>query len=590
LTVAKIVMPIRKVDELTSDDFSFSNHEAFVRLALREKYIMNELHSACKYGNFDIVYELLTPFNINTQDQLQQTLMHKAVKSGNLTLVKLLAHAGIETNRVDVFGNTPLIYAIKQDRFDIVKQLTRFRCNLNGGGCYSFQYASNLDFVSNSFNVYFQVFMHYFVHFIHKIDWRSLVFAVRRFYQVLDKNSSRSASIRESKVLRKSSNKLKNPLTFAILRSNYEISHYLLMNNANPNRLDHNGLRPLHCAAICNNERMLRMLIKFNANVNLKSKNGLLPLHFSCLTSINCFNELNIKCIKYLLKCTSKRRLNDADEFGYTPLDRLWCKMNSISIGRIQAKDKLRKDNLLVQYRALMQRLIERGCRMRKYLCSPQTFGSNYYATMNAIKLLESLFKYGRPSLDYAQQIAKSLISPDRFMTEVFEYLIEKIAIKYSFLVKEYTLNESINSEDTLLTSELCDCIRELIALRKVIYIIISSGELFSSSKIQKNPNSNTQIFLNVFGNQANAPRQANVEICERLEAIKTLSLHTIIELRELVRSHIYSYFMQFLNKPFKLQELCRMRIRLQANLLNKDVMTRQLNLPKVLVDYLFYD
>ena len=60
---------------------------------------------------------------INTKDENQQTVLHKASEAGNLPTVKYLIQIGAQIEAKDENEQTPLFKAVCENHFDVVKCL-----------------------------------------------------------------------------------------------------------------------------------------------------------------------------------------------------------------------------------------------------------------------------------------------------------------------------------------------------------------------------------------------------------------------------------------------------------------------------------
>ena len=71
-------------------------------------------------------------------------------------------------------------------------------------------------------------------------------------------------------------------LFWAVLRNDYEIAEYLLLNGADANLHIIHGTTVLHWAATKGNIQMIKLLLNYKANVNEKDDKGRTPLMFAC--------------------------------------------------------------------------------------------------------------------------------------------------------------------------------------------------------------------------------------------------------------------------------------------------------------------
>ena len=90
-----------------------------------------ELFRCANQGDTEGLLKVLTPGNVNEQDENGCTALHWGCDRGHAAIVTLLLERGADVNAGDADGSTPLHYAILNDEFDIAKILA-----LHGGDLY----------------------------------------------------------------------------------------------------------------------------------------------------------------------------------------------------------------------------------------------------------------------------------------------------------------------------------------------------------------------------------------------------------------------------------------------------------------------
>ena len=374
------------------------------------------------------------------------------------------------------------------------------------------------------------------------------------------------------------SNSFMIPLHLALEKScSLKLIYILLINGADPNQLDHNQMRPLYKACIKsnNNNKLLKLLIKFNANPNYVSKRGCIPLHAVC-------SWRSISSIEYLLRRTIN--LNQVDCYNLTPLDCFWTRLNNFLEYKTM-EEKLETDYLIRCHHKLLSKCIERGCVLNRYLLEPFRLSASYYVIQNLLALLKALFTIKRPLKDYIRDV-DALI---KFTRRTLCFLIEKMTVKYAFLVRNL-INYEIKNELTLFKMELKDFLAELIQLKQVVYILLSSGQFVA----------NTFLVEQVFENYINTGQilseespfyDQNFSCLFDLNFLTRHKIQTFISHRKMFLTILYNYFVDtYQSKPLKLQELARILIKNHLRVFDKITVRRNLNLTESVNKYLFYE
>lgn len=521
-----------------------------ITLALEEKKKLKELHDACSETNVNInhIISLLTPFNLNSLDRNNRSLLHKAVKNENYNLVRILLEYGAFINTVDIWNKTPLITAIESNFTQIASLLISY-LNTN----YSKFSIEKLEETTS-------------------LVYRTYFDSMNQIYLFLNSLNNEPAPLRCITYFTRT----KIPLHIAVTNSNFEITYCLLKNGTDPNERDYLGLTALHRAAALRNLNIVKLLIKFRADPNLKSNRRILPLHWSCRWS-------DVHTIEYLIEKTAKYNLNQLDDLKFTPLDRLWSRLNSFKYKTLD--DKLDFDFMIRKLHVAFKKAIKFGCLLKMYKFDPFKVYQNYYLIPNLLMLFEALFTLKRPSLDYC----RSQQAIQLFTVNVMKLLIEKLTIKYSNLIKEKL--ETQNESNSLHESEFNDLVSEVARLKKLILLILTSGQFlyefnFSFTTYHMysvNREFLSDLFSHIF-------EIADLEIRDVFNLDLVYKLNQTYCLRQLFHTFLYNYSHECLKSPFRLQELARIKIRNTLKVLNETTINNQLDLTRVTRDYLFFN
>lgn len=89
------------------------------------------LEIAVSLGNSDIVKHLLDNIDHVKSEFDEKYILHKAVQTRNINIVKLLLEAGANVNTVNKAGNSPLHFALDANNLDIFQLLLNFGANIN---------------------------------------------------------------------------------------------------------------------------------------------------------------------------------------------------------------------------------------------------------------------------------------------------------------------------------------------------------------------------------------------------------------------------------------------------------------------------
>ncbi len=523
-----------------------------VSLALEEKRIITKLHEACQYRTMENkkIIKMITPFNLNSLDRLNRTMLHKAVRTNNYELVRELIRLGAYINTVDLWNKTPLISAIELNLTQMAKLLI---CN-----------------ISNNQSKYFQIENQCF----NSALFRTYMNAINQFYSYLSSLNNEACSFSNY-----SHFKTKIPLHLSVSSSNFEITYCLLLHGADPNECDNLGLTSLHRAAATKCLNIVKLLIAFHANPNIKSNRKILPLHWSCRWS-------DSSTIEYLLEKTEKRNLNIVDERKFSPLDRLWCRLNSFKYKKIE--DKLEYDESVKLLQLVFRKSILTGCVLRLYKLDPFNIYQNYYLINNLLMLAETLFALKRPAVDYC----RSQSTLQLFTTNIMRFIIDKLCSKYLNLIKEKS-NQDEQPLNDLVDFELNDLVNELKRLKRLVYIVITSGQFnydfYSDSTVTHHFYSVARQFLIDFFNgflEIKETVENKIEDLFNLKIVKSMSIQS---LRNSFISYLMNHSFIHVVSPLKLQELCRIKIKNSIKIFNPEVVNEQLGLTQPAKEFLFY-
>ena len=579
-----------------------------IEIVLAEKNKIIQLHSdyfVRNFNNFKHSHKrLITEFTLNSYDNEHKTLLHKAVKFGNAKLVHLLVgYYKALVNTCDIFGNTPLFSAIKSNHINLAKYLIKRGAILN---------YNELKDITNC-------------------NSGASLTVISLFNFILN-------HLEQNESLRSLNNQAPicgGALHLAITkRSNVTFLEFLLKKGADPNEMNKYGLTPIHLAAssssfYCNsnlvqyqndsvkNLKILQTLYKFNGDLNKTSSCGLIPLNMALISS----NNLN--CIKFLFSKTKPASLNIVDEWDFTSLDRLWYRMNNFKLlnksnqSSVNAfENKLKLTAIIKSYQALLKEFILTGAQANKFLMHPQKFSYNYFIISNLTALLKLVLVFQRPLIDCPNKFDTS--SFKMFLAEAFTFLIEKLAIKFSFLVKRrinFYISQHLNwnSENPellvqfrLFEIELNEFKSEFTQFKEIIEIMLTGGHLITNIPLMS---SNNELIQNIFCNYFSTKQIDLDELCmenpdlsdgfrqnldilldlDKNDVLKSINL-TILDYRKQMLAHVYLSFMNKVKKPLTLQELCRFQIRVSAKNLNEKLRENNFGLSKNLRNFLIYE
>ena len=219
------------------------------RINQKDSYGDSLLHLAVREGNVEIINYLVSMgANINIQDLNDETPLHTAVNIGNLDTVIQLVVNGADINIKDSIGNTPLHDAVENEQIQIAEYLISQQAAIN---------TQNNEHQSPLFEAVAS----------DKIEMSKLL--IFRGANVNTKDEER-----------------KSPLHAAVINKNIEIVKYLTMKGANVNAKDKFDRTPLHQAADSGNLEIVKHLISKGSDIDDK---GAFYLHLGEMElTLNC--------------------------------------------------------------------------------------------------------------------------------------------------------------------------------------------------------------------------------------------------------------------------------------------------------------
>ena len=84
------------------------------------------IHEAANKGNIEAVKQHLDAgVNVNKKDQLGETPLHSAAKEGHMQIIELLITKGADVNAIDAAGQTPLDWAEEEKQTETANLLRK---------------------------------------------------------------------------------------------------------------------------------------------------------------------------------------------------------------------------------------------------------------------------------------------------------------------------------------------------------------------------------------------------------------------------------------------------------------------------------
>jgi ankyrin repeat protein/uncharacterized caspase-like protein len=208
--------------------------------------------------NLDNIESIISedPSRINEKDSDGDSLLHLAVREGNVDTLKFLISKGADVNIKNNYGETPLQIAAHFENAEIVIQLVSNGAEIN---------------IKDSLGVTP----------LHDAVYHGQVEIVK--YLI-----SQGAEININDI------RNKIPLHYAVMDDNIEISKYLITKGADVNARDDDGKSSLHYTATYGNLELTTSLVTIGAQVNTRDKLNRIPLHYAA-------DEGHLEIVKYLI-------------------------------------------------------------------------------------------------------------------------------------------------------------------------------------------------------------------------------------------------------------------------------------------------
>ena len=187
-----------------------------------------------------LIILLIIFYSVEAQRPQKQELLINAILSHNVDSVKLLLTQGANPNYENIYGITPLLFAVEQGDTAIIKILLDSGAKIN---------------------------------IVPPYDPPAISFAVINFKDtvlrfLLEHNANPDIFDHAGR----------SPLYYAIVYGNYGAADLLLLYGADPDRLV-NGWTPLQLATYYNDTLLINMLVYYGADVNKADTLGITPLH-----------------------------------------------------------------------------------------------------------------------------------------------------------------------------------------------------------------------------------------------------------------------------------------------------------------------
>jgi hypothetical protein len=333
-------------------------------------------------------------------------------------------------------------------------------------------------------------------------------------------------------------------------KCSFELISFLLKKGANPNQSDKYGFSALHFASKESDINVLKLLVKHGGNLNLRSHRNILPINWSFLSN-------NIDCIQFILHKTNSNLLNLKDYWGYTPMDRLWFKMNTIRYSlctsdTVSTEKRLETFKTVKDYQKILESFVKRGCKMNKYFRNPQKFPNSSYIISNLVVLLRSYLILRK---NYRIKGLENIV------IDCFKFIILKLFNKSNgiFELNKHNKHAYIN--------ELDEFQHEINSFRNLIYVLFTSGKFGWRTRLNLIQNIFYSEFILCFLNRSARHRQKRV----------------------LLFLYFYNCSICLVKNPLKLQEYCRIAIR--SSLKTFAIKAKaEIKLTKTMRDYVFYE
>ncbi|KAK7476859.1 hypothetical protein BaRGS_00031941 [Batillaria attramentaria] len=304
----------------------------FVKQVPTDTKRLNQLFEACHKNNVEQVVTLLSGgVDPNRFDKKGKTPLHIACEHGHAEIVSNLLWAGCRVNHQDKQMRTPLHIACEHGHEHIVAQLISARCDVNSQDiheCTPLHIAcehGHLNIVKNLLLAGCDVNSRDNtnstpLHYACKYPKQSRDDAAANDDKDPSPSQESYESPRETVVkrllasgasLNAVDNKDRTPLHLACESNNYASVKILLQEGADVQAKDDEGQTPLHVACQHNNRPIVKSLICAKSDVNAKDNEGFTPLHLACAMKAN-------DSVEMLLNANAS--VEERAEGGMTPL------------------------------------------------------------------------------------------------------------------------------------------------------------------------------------------------------------------------------------------------------------------------------
>ncbi|KAG8042002.1 hypothetical protein G9C98_007310 [Cotesia typhae] len=325
------------IDKTYSARFNFHSH-----IDDKEKFI-DDINTCYSNDWFEIIKMLVDRgINVNEVDSKHdKTTPLYYVAKGNYCnqfyhyieeLTKILIEAGANINSRDVYGNTPLQYAIIKGRLEMVKLL--LPCTPIDNDHYSNNQKQTLlhSAAQSKTSKIIEILLQRDE--FKNLEIKDNVYEMTPLIFAVQKNRMKAveALLQHGANVNAVDKRLNTPLYYATTYSYGIIFKMLLANNANPNCINEEGLTPLVMAAINNDDFSINHLLKYGADIDIRSGlSGKTVLHYlgESKEEIN-FNILNIGADINRLTNDNKTVLDFVEESMISHCNR--CKKNLDSL------------------------------------------------------------------------------------------------------------------------------------------------------------------------------------------------------------------------------------------------------------------